>query len=67
MLGPLLGAALDNALRSGDAALTGPVARGDAGTVAAHVAELRKHAPGPSPGTWPWPAPPPTAPSPTGC
>jgi len=45
MLGPLLGAALDNALRSGDAALTGPVARGDAGTVAAHVGELRKHAP----------------------
>ncbi|KAB8163859.1 DUF2520 domain-containing protein [Streptomyces sp. 3MP-14] len=46
MLGPLLGAALDNALRSGDAALTGPVARGDAGTVAAHLAELRAHAPG---------------------
>lgn len=46
MLGPLLGAALDNALRSGDAALTGPVARGDAGTVAAHIAELRAHAPG---------------------
>ncbi|MEW2549668.1 DUF2520 domain-containing protein [Streptomyces sp. NPDC047002] len=46
MLGPLLGAALDNALRSGDAALTGPVARGDAGTVAAHVAQLREHAPG---------------------
>ncbi|MFD5148564.1 Rossmann-like and DUF2520 domain-containing protein [Streptomyces sp. NPDC058401] len=46
MLGPLLGAALDNALRSGDGALTGPVARGDAGTVAAHVSELRKHAPG---------------------
>ncbi|MFE5399570.1 DUF2520 domain-containing protein [Streptomyces sp. NPDC056568] len=45
MLGPLLGAALDNALRSGDAALTGPVARGDAGTVAAHIAELRAHAP----------------------
>ncbi|KOG86282.1 NADH-ubiquinone oxidoreductase, partial [Streptomyces varsoviensis] len=45
MLGPLLGAALDNALRSGDDALTGPVARGDAGTVAAHVAELRAHAP----------------------
>ncbi|MDT0308947.1 DUF2520 domain-containing protein [Streptomyces sp. DSM 44917] len=45
MLGPLLGAALDNALRSGDAALTGPVARGDAGTVAAHLAELRTHAP----------------------
>ncbi|MEU4729442.1 DUF2520 domain-containing protein [Streptomyces sp. NPDC023588] len=46
MLGPLLGAALDNALRSGDGALTGPVARGDAGTVAAHVSELRRHAPG---------------------
>jgi predicted short-subunit dehydrogenase-like oxidoreductase (DUF2520 family) len=34
---PLLSAALDNALRHGDAALTGPVARGDAGTVAAHI------------------------------
>ncbi|GAA0497296.1 Rossmann-like and DUF2520 domain-containing protein [Streptomyces olivaceiscleroticus] len=45
MLGPLLGASLDNALRSGDAALTGPVARGDAGTVAAHIAELREHSP----------------------
>ncbi|MGW4300285.1 Rossmann-like and DUF2520 domain-containing protein [Streptomyces sp. NPDC004100] len=45
MLGPLLGAALDNALRSGDAALTGPVARGDAGTVTAHLDQLRKHAP----------------------
>ena len=41
MLGPLLGAALDNALRSGDAALTGPVARGDAGTVAAHIDVLK--------------------------
>lgn len=37
VLGPLLSAALDNALRSGDGALTGPVSRGDAGTVAAHV------------------------------
>jgi predicted short-subunit dehydrogenase-like oxidoreductase (DUF2520 family) len=45
MLGPLLGAALDNALRSGDAALTGPVARGDAGTVSAHLEELRRNAP----------------------
>ena len=45
MLGPLLGAALDNTLRAGDAALTGPVARGDAGTVATHLAELRVHAP----------------------
>lgn len=40
MLGPLLGAALDNALRHGDAALTGPVARGDAGTVRAHLGVL---------------------------
>lgn len=42
---PLLTAALDNALRMGDAALTGPVARGDAGTVAAHLAALDKAAP----------------------
>ena len=41
VLGPLLTAALDNALRSGDLALTGPVARGDAGTVAAHLAAIR--------------------------
>lgn len=40
LLGPLLGAALDNALRRGDAALTGPVARGDAGTVRAHLETL---------------------------
>jgi predicted short-subunit dehydrogenase-like oxidoreductase (DUF2520 family) len=45
MLGPLLGAALDNALRSGDQALTGPVARGDAATVAAHLVELDRFAP----------------------
>jgi predicted short-subunit dehydrogenase-like oxidoreductase (DUF2520 family) len=45
MLGPLLGAALDNALRSGDLALTGPVARGDAGTVAAHLDVLRDRDP----------------------
>ena len=42
MLGPLLGATLDNALRSGDAALTGPIARGDAGTVASHLSQLAK-------------------------
>jgi predicted short-subunit dehydrogenase-like oxidoreductase (DUF2520 family) len=42
MLAPLLGAALDNALRYGDHGLTGPVVRGDAGTVAAHVQELGK-------------------------
>lgn len=40
MLGPLLGAALDNALRLGYGGLTGPVARGDAGTVASHLDEL---------------------------
>lgn len=45
VLGPLLGAALDGALRSGDAALTGPVARGDAGTVRAHLQVLAEVAP----------------------
>ncbi len=45
LLAPLLGAALDNALRRGDNALTGPVARGDSGTVAAHLEELRRSAP----------------------
>ncbi len=45
MLSPLLTAALDNTLRMGDAALTGPVARGDAGTVKAHVSELAKVSP----------------------
>jgi predicted short-subunit dehydrogenase-like oxidoreductase (DUF2520 family) len=40
LLGPLLSAALDNALRHGDRALTGPVARGDAGTVRKHLREL---------------------------
>ena len=45
MLGPLLEAALDNALELGDAALTGPVARGDADTVASHVRALRAAAP----------------------
>jgi predicted short-subunit dehydrogenase-like oxidoreductase (DUF2520 family) len=45
MLGPLLGAALDNALRLGLKGLTGPVARGDAGTVAEHVAELDRVSP----------------------
>jgi predicted short-subunit dehydrogenase-like oxidoreductase (DUF2520 family) len=45
VLRPLLSAALDNALQVGDAALTGPVARGDAGTVAAHLAILGAIAP----------------------
>lgn len=45
VLAPLLGAALDGALRAGDAALTGPVARGDAGTVRAHLDVLAEVAP----------------------
>ena len=43
MLGPLLKASLENALSSGESALTGPVARGDAGTVRAHRAALEGH------------------------
>ena len=45
VLAPLLGAALDGSLRSGDAVLTGPVARGDAGTVKAHLDVLARVAP----------------------
>jgi predicted short-subunit dehydrogenase-like oxidoreductase (DUF2520 family) len=41
VLGPLALTALERSLAVGDAALTGPVARGDAATVAAHVAALR--------------------------
>jgi predicted short-subunit dehydrogenase-like oxidoreductase (DUF2520 family) len=40
VLSPLLHAALDNALSLGDAALTGPVSRGDAGTVRKHLSRL---------------------------
>ncbi|WP_280203928.1 Rossmann-like and DUF2520 domain-containing protein [Nocardia farcinica] len=40
LLAPLASAALDNALRRGQSALTGPVARGDADAVAAHLAAL---------------------------
>ena len=45
VLGPLVAAALDNSLRAGDAALTGPVARGDAGTVAEHLRQLERLTP----------------------
>ncbi|MGN6782934.1 MAG: Rossmann-like and DUF2520 domain-containing protein [Marmoricola sp.] len=45
VLRPLLGAALDNALDAGDAALTGPIVRGDVNTVRAHLAELRRNDP----------------------
>ncbi|MCF6377817.1 DUF2520 domain-containing protein [Nocardioides KLBMP 9356] len=44
-LRPLLTAALDNALDQGDAALTGPIVRGDVETVRAHVADLVVTAP----------------------
>ncbi|MGY2027027.1 Rossmann-like and DUF2520 domain-containing protein [Nocardia gipuzkoensis] len=40
LLAPLASAALDNALRRGQSALTGPVARGDADAVAAHLDAL---------------------------
>ena len=45
LIGPLLSAALDNALRHGDRALTGPVARGDVETLRTHRRELAEHAP----------------------
>jgi predicted short-subunit dehydrogenase-like oxidoreductase (DUF2520 family) len=45
LIAPLLSAALDNALRLRDAALTGPISRGDATTVALHLGTLRAEAP----------------------
>ncbi|GAB3761810.1 putative short-subunit dehydrogenase-like oxidoreductase (DUF2520 family) [Nocardioides ginsengisegetis] len=44
-LRPLLTAALDNALAQGDAALTGPIVRGDVNTVRAHLADIAANAP----------------------
>ena len=44
-LRPLLTAALDNALEAGDAALTGPLVRGDLNTVAAHLDDITSNAP----------------------
>jgi predicted short-subunit dehydrogenase-like oxidoreductase (DUF2520 family) len=44
-LGPLLGAALDNTLAYGDAALTGPIVRGDVRTVQAHLQNMAATAP----------------------
>jgi predicted short-subunit dehydrogenase-like oxidoreductase (DUF2520 family) len=40
VIGPLTRAAVDNTLQRGQAALTGPVARGDADVVAAHLRAL---------------------------
>jgi predicted short-subunit dehydrogenase-like oxidoreductase (DUF2520 family) len=45
VLRPLVEAALQNALHLGDAALTGPVSRGDARTVAQHLDRLAATAP----------------------
>jgi len=44
-LRPLLSAALDNALESGDVALTGPIMRGDVNTVRLHLADIATSAP----------------------
>ena len=44
-LRPLLSAALDNALDQGDAALTGPIVRGDVNTVRAHLRDIAENAP----------------------
>ena len=44
-LRPLLTAALDNALTYGDAALTGPIVRGDVETVRAHLADVAATSP----------------------
>jgi predicted short-subunit dehydrogenase-like oxidoreductase (DUF2520 family) len=44
-LRPLLTAALDNALTMGDAALTGPIVRGDVETVRAHLQEIARTRP----------------------
>ena len=45
LVAPLLSASLDNVLRLGDAALTGPVSRGDTTTVRRHVDTLAASAP----------------------
>src|SRR5262249_8889967 len=45
VLGPLLQASLANTLALGDVALTGPIARGDAGTVAKHLVTIQATAP----------------------
>jgi predicted short-subunit dehydrogenase-like oxidoreductase (DUF2520 family) len=42
---PLVTASLENVLRLGDAALTGPVSRGDVATVTSHVDTLARSAP----------------------
>ncbi|WP_433871035.1 Rossmann-like and DUF2520 domain-containing protein [Saccharopolyspora sp. CA-218241] len=50
VMAPILSASLDNALRMGDRAITGPVVRGDAGTVRDHLAALDRTDPEALPG-----------------
>ncbi|WP_018157149.1 Rossmann-like and DUF2520 domain-containing protein [Demetria terragena] len=45
VLRPLMEASLDNVLQRGDRALTGPVSRGDVGTVVGHLEALERDAP----------------------
>lgn len=45
LLAPLVRATLDNTLTNGFAALSGPVLRGDGGTVAGHLDAIAAHAP----------------------
>lgn len=45
LIAPLFGASLDNALRNGDAALTGPISRGDVDTVRTHLEVLAENSP----------------------
>ena len=61
-LRPLLGAALDNALAHGDAALTGPIVRGDVNTVQGHLRDIIENAPATVPSYVALGRPPPTAP-----
>lgn len=45
VLAPLVRASLENALRLGDHALTGPVRRADVGTLDRHLSALREQSP----------------------
>ena len=45
LISQLFGASLDNALRLGDSALTGPISRCDIGTIRAHLAMLKEKSP----------------------
>ncbi|NBU32438.1 MAG: DUF2520 domain-containing protein [Actinobacteria bacterium] len=45
LVAPLFTASLDNALRAGESAVTGPVVRGDVATVKVHIDSLRENQP----------------------